>query len=135
MTVVHKDIALLSQKASVAGTEKIPVSDTEYVTTSQLKDTAVASSQPAGGMLPNVEYDLGTLTGSVTIAFASASNNSIVNEYMFTFDADSTAPTITFPNSVTSWQGNCLNNGAPAISASKHYEVSVIGAYGIIVEF
>ena len=168
MTVVHKDIALLSQKASIAGTEKIPVSDTEYVTTSQIAGQvsvptistdiatdktsdaktaspkavydfvkpAMQSSQPAGGMVPGILYNLGTLTGSVTISFASPADASVVNEYGFTFDADSTAPTITWPNSVTSWAGNCLDsNGAPVIAASKHYEVSVIGAYGLIAEF
>lgn len=36
MAVTYKDIDQLSQKATIAGTEKIPVSDTEYVTTSQI---------------------------------------------------------------------------------------------------
>ena len=37
MTVVYKDINQLSQKASVAGTEKIEVSDTEYITPDQIR--------------------------------------------------------------------------------------------------
>lgn len=36
MSVTYKDIALYTQKASVAGTEKIPVSDTEYITPAQI---------------------------------------------------------------------------------------------------
>ena len=40
MSVTFKDIDLLSQKSSVVGTEKLPVSDTEYITPSQI----VASS-------------------------------------------------------------------------------------------
>lgn len=96
---------------------------------------AMGSSQPAGGMLPGVLYNLGTLTGSVTVSFAAAADASVENEYKFTFDADSTAPTITWPNSILGWAGNCLDNGAPLIAASKHYEVSVIGGYGIIAEF
>jgi len=36
MALTHKDIGLLSQKSTIAGTEKIPVSDTEYVTTNQI---------------------------------------------------------------------------------------------------
>lgn len=39
MAVTYKDINQLSQKSAVAGTEKIPVSDTEYITPSQIKDT------------------------------------------------------------------------------------------------
>ena len=35
-SVNFKDISLLTQKSSVAGTEKIPVSDTEYLTASQI---------------------------------------------------------------------------------------------------
>lgn len=34
--ISFKDINKLSQKSSVAGTEKIPVSDTEYITTQQI---------------------------------------------------------------------------------------------------
>ena len=36
MGVTYKDINLLTQKASVAGSEKLPVSDTEYITPSQI---------------------------------------------------------------------------------------------------
>lgn len=36
MAIVGKDIDLLTQKSSVAGTEKLPVSDTEYITPNQI---------------------------------------------------------------------------------------------------
>lgn len=36
MAIIYKDINQLTQKSSVAGTEKIPVSDTEYITPSQI---------------------------------------------------------------------------------------------------
>lgn len=36
MSVTYKDIGQLSQKSSLAGTEKLPVSDTEYITPSQI---------------------------------------------------------------------------------------------------
>ena len=36
MAITHKDINLLTQKATIAGTEKIPISDTEYVTPNQI---------------------------------------------------------------------------------------------------
>lgn len=36
MSVTYKDIDQLSQKSSVAGTEKIPVSDTQYLTPAQI---------------------------------------------------------------------------------------------------
>lgn len=51
MAVTYKDIDTLSQKASVAGTEKIPVSDTEYITPTQIrsglqKTITVSTSEP-----------------------------------------------------------------------------------------
>lgn len=36
MAVTYKDIGQLTQKASVAGTEKIPVSETQYITPNQV---------------------------------------------------------------------------------------------------
>lgn len=36
MSVTYKDIDELSQKSSVAGTEKLPVSDTQYITPAQI---------------------------------------------------------------------------------------------------
>ena len=36
MSVTYKDIDQLSQKSTVAGTEKIPVSDTQYLTPTQI---------------------------------------------------------------------------------------------------
>lgn len=96
---------------------------------------ATASSQPAGGMLPNVLYKLGTLTGSVTIAFATPADNTVENEYKFTFTADSTAPTITWPASITKWAGNALDSGLPDVEADTYYEVSVVDGNGIFNKF
>lgn len=56
---------------------------------------ANGSSQPSGGMLPNVFYNLGTLSGNTTFSIASPSDSSVYNEYMFQFTTPSTAPTIT----------------------------------------
>lgn len=124
----------------------VPTIDTSIDNASSNTDTAGAkavydavhpatgSSQPAGGMLPNVLYKLGTLTGTVTISFAAASDANIENEYKFTFTAGSTAPTITWPASITKWAGNCVENGAPVIASSNYYEVSVEDGVAFIVE-
>lgn len=94
----------------------------------------IVSSQPAGGMLPNVLYKLGTLTGNVTISFAAASDATIENEYKFTFTAGSTAPTITWPAAITGWAGNCVEDGAPVITGGNYYEVSVMDGIALIAE-
>lgn len=91
--------------------------------------TLVASSQPSGGFLPNVFYSLGALTGSVTFALATPADATIVNHYYWTFETGSTAPTITWPNGIT-W----LGGSAPEISASKHYEISVLNGIGTFME-
>ena len=91
---------------------------------------AVVTTQPSGGFVPNVTYDLGTITGTVTFAMASPSDATITNHYFWTFDTDTTAPTITWPQAITSWNGG----SAPTINASKHYEVSVLDGIGVIME-
>ena len=90
---------------------------------------ATASSQPAGGFLPNVFYNLGTLTGSVTFALATPADATIVNHYYWTFETSSTAPTITWPNGIT-W----LGGSAPTINSNKHYEISVLNGIGTFME-
>lgn len=91
---------------------------------------AIATTQPAGGFLPNVVYDLGTITGTVTFSLASASDATIANAYFWTFETSSTAPTITWPANIT-WIGG----SAPTISASKHYEIMIRNGYGTFIEF
>jgi len=90
---------------------------------------ATQSAQPAGGFLPNVLYVLGTVTGSVTFALATPPDAGVTNHYYWTFDTGASAPTVTWPASITGWQG-----GAPTIYANKHYEVSVLNNIATIME-
>lgn len=90
---------------------------------------ATASSQPSGGFLPNVMYNLGVLSGNTTFALATPADANIVNHYYWTFDTGSTAPTITWPSGL-SWFGG----SAPTINASKHYEISVLNGIGVAME-
>lgn len=52
MAVTYKDIGQLTRKSSVAGTEKIPVSDTQYITPNQIAglvsvpNITISSSEP-----------------------------------------------------------------------------------------
>lgn len=52
MAVTYKDINTLSQKSAVAGSEKIPVSDTQYITPNQIAglvsvpNITISSSEP-----------------------------------------------------------------------------------------
>ena len=85
------------------------------------------TSQPSGGFLPDVVYELGTLTGSVTFALASAVSGQ-VNHYFWTFTAGSTAPTITWPSGIT-WA-----DSAPTITANKKYQISILDGVAAYME-
>lgn len=62
MAITHKDINLLTQKATIAGTEKLPVSDTEYITTGQITDVVTSDGQ---NYVPRCSYnDLGQINGN-----------------------------------------------------------------------
>jgi len=77
MAVTYKDIDLLTQKGTVAGTEKLPVSDTQYITPSQIAglatvtvDSALSSSStnPVQNKIVRAEFNkvayIGTTVGS-----------------------------------------------------------------------
>lgn len=90
----------------------------------------VGTTVPFSGMEPNKLYKLGTITGSKTFTLASPTNNSIENHYFWTFETSSTAPTITWPNAITSWYGG----STPTINANKHYEVSLLNGVAVCME-
>lgn len=94
------------------------------------------NSIPAGGLQPGVKYHLGTLTGSITMTLATASDASVENEYKGEFTADSTPPNITWQG-VTEWAGNCLDpdTGLPLLTGGKHYEFNIESGYGFIAKF
>jgi len=81
----------------------------------------LGGAQPAGGFLPDVVYSLGSLSGTITFSLASPVTGN-VNHYFWMFDTGVSAPTITWPAGLTWAAGS-----APTISASKHYEISILG--------
>jgi hypothetical protein len=114
--------------------------NTKAVSAGQVYDTVypeMGSAIPAGGLLPNVLYTLGTLTGTVAVSFATPVDADVPNEYKFSFVAGSTAPTINWPSSIAKWAGNCLDatTQAPVITAGNTYEVSVLNGLGVIIEY
>lgn len=98
--------------------------------TSPYANMSKATAIPAGGMLPNVYYALGTVSADTTMSLATPVSSAILNHYYFTFDIGSTIPTITWDSAITSWFGGA----APSLSANKHYEVSVLEGVGVFME-
>lgn len=103
-------------------------STTKAPTVKSIYDDAHPSieySQPAGGMLPNVFYDYGTLISNMTFTLAPPQDSSTINHYFFVFRTGTTVPTITWPNSIIGW----VNGSEPELQASCHYEISILNGY------
>lgn len=83
-------------------------------------------SQPSGGMLPNVFYDLGVLDGgNVTFNLAAPLDASVVNHYFFVFRTGNSVPVVTWPSNIIGW----INGGDPELEPMTHYEISIINGY------
>lgn len=138
MAIIHKDISQLTQKSEIAGTEKIPVSDTEYVTPNQIAglaggggDVPIATTQPAGGMLPNTVYDLGKLTSATTFNLAAASDTNKVNIWHWTFSVSSSSVAISWPSGLV-WSDDDV---PPTVNAEYLYEMQVRLISGMMVAY
>lgn len=90
MSVVYKDIDLLTQKSTIAGTEKLPVSDTEYVTPNQIAGLATGSitdvtvggtSVVSNGVaaVPSIPSAPGTLVTNAATAQTASSGEAMSN--------------------------------------------------------
>lgn len=88
----------------------------------------VGGAMPVGGFLPDVVYELGTLSGTVTFALAATVAGNI-NHYFWTFETGVSAPTVNWPAGLT-W----ADGSAPTPGASKHCEVSVLGGVATYME-
>lgn len=87
----------------------------------------VGTSQPSGGFLPDVAYNLGEISGTVAFILASAVTGKL-NHYFWMFDTGATAPTITWPSGIT-WA-----DSAPTITASKKYQISILDGIAAYME-
>lgn len=108
--------------AFVRTTEKIK----EYVDKKN-NFNVIESTESNIELQPNKMYKLGEMS-SLTITLASPTDSSIVNEYMISFDSGETATTLTYPSEIV-W------STSPSIEANKHYEISIVDGYGLIIGF
>lgn len=120
-TIVKKDIFISEYEE---GENSYILSSTYHIC-----DIEIASFIPQNGMLPNTLYTLGEITTDTTFVMAAATDNTIANVWMWTFNTGSTAPTITWPAQITIWS----DGEAPEIETNKYYEVSVMNGVGTII--
>ena len=92
-------------------------------------DPACPSEQPVAGMLPNIVYDFGELSGDTTFLLDTTHLARGVNHYFWTFETPSPAPNVNLPTGLT-WRGG----SAPTIKAGKHYEISVRNGIAVALE-
>ena len=85
---------------------------------------------PSGGFLPNVVYQLGTISTSTTFTLASPTDNNIFNQWYWSFETPSTPPVINWPHEIRVWSGSA----SPVINGGRYYEISVVDGIGKINE-
>lgn len=100
------------------------------------RKTIITSSQPQGGMRPNIFYNLGVISSNTTFSLFSSTDNTHLNMYMWSFETGDNVPTITWP-SVT-WCDSADTETVdgvvmPVIEPNKHYEISIMNGYGTII--
>lgn len=101
------------------GDTLFPATDRSMV--NGLESNVPVTTIPVGGFLPNVVYDLGTLTTDTVFSLASLVSG-IVNCYYWTFSIGSTVPTITMPQTgISAW----VEGSEPTIEANTYYEIFV----------
>lgn len=74
MSVTYKDIDQLSQKSTVAGTEKIPVSDTQYLTPDQIATHKRVHLEDESDMPASPDASTLYLIDEAPVAFEQTSN-------------------------------------------------------------
>ena len=98
-SVTYKDIETYSQKASVAGTEKIPVSATEYITPTQIAalTTVLANYALANSVAAwNTEMRAGSASPDVTLP--APAGTGVTEEIRYIFTAASANASFTAPS-------------------------------------
>lgn len=122
----YKDINLLTQKATMAGTEKLPVSDTEYITPDQITqeldeasrtDTVFTGPWEVGYVI----YSNGTISGSSSYNHAEfpVEEGTVIK---LRTDASSAAAIIAAYNSSNKYQ---KDKSVPGTGTVSNYEYTV----------
>ncbi len=128
--IIDRDITIDSTPTSASPN---PVSSGGVYTALQGKADKIPVDDeiPQDGMLPNVLYLLGVISTNTTFSLAAATDNTIANIWMWTFETGATAPTITWPpQGITAWNGG----DPPAIVENYHYEITVMDGVASFIE-
>ena len=84
--------------------------------------TPVHTTVPNNILMPNIHYDLGTISSTTTFSLGAVADTTIRNVYSVAFKTGSTAPSIQWPN--VTWK----DSTAPTIEANKYYVITILHA-------
>ncbi len=117
--IIDRDITIDSTPTSESPN---PISSGGVYTALQGKaDNIYVDTVPQDGLVANTLYRYGVLSQDTTFTLAAATDNTIVNVWMWTFQTGKNPPTINWPQGV-SFAGNIT----PIIDANTYYEVTVM---------
>lgn len=107
--------------------------DTQYPSAKAVYDALqnsdgipVETTIPVDGLLPNVMYDLGSVTNDFNVTLAAGEQGK-TNHYFLTFETGTTPPNITWPT--LSWE----KGQSPVLEANKHYSFSILDGAALYV--
>lgn len=139
MAVSYKDIDELSQKSSVAGTEKLPVSDTEYITPAQIVESCQSEEEIVrliGGQAPFVKqpYMLAAENDEFTTSttyYHAAIRVEPGEKYIITNHQDQSASTV-YTRYAFATSASYSSGGDVPVVSGTHVVVMTAGASDVV---
>ena len=121
------------QDTLVSGTNIKTINGTSILGSGDIKTNKPLQTSTSTSMTltPNVYHrNTSTSLSRLTITLGTASDDTILNEYLVEFTTRSAGTTITLPSNVK-W----VNGVAPTFEASTTYQISIVNNLGVVTKF
>ena len=121
------------QDTLVSGTNIKTINGTSILGSGDIKTNKPLQTSTSTSMTltPNVYHrNTSTSLSRLTITLGTASDNTILNEYLVEFTTRSAGTTITLPSNVK-W----VNGVTPTFEASTTYQISIVNNLGVVTKF
>ena len=121
------------QDTLVSGTNIKTINGTSILGSGDIKTNKPLQTSTSTSMTltPNVYHrNTSTTLSRLTITLGTASDDTILNEYLVEFTTRSTGTTITLPSNVK-W----VNGTTPTFEASTTYQISIVNNLGVVTKF
>ena len=121
------------QDTLVSGTNIKTINGTSILGSGDIKTNKPLQTSTSTSMTltPNVYHrNTSTTLSRLTITLGTASDDTILNEYLVEFTTRSSGTTITLPSNVK-W----VNGTTPTFEASTTYQISIVNNLGVVTKF